>query len=117
VVLAHHKENFLYTHWDDICISWGNMTWRTASATAAPAPIADANDEPQSANSGQGTLTSARGNAACSDDEGPGHVPMHMIEGTGEACNGATRRRSTRSGRYDGHCARLRPLTSGMRGR
>lgn len=27
--LAHHKENFLYTHFEDICKSWVNMMWRS----------------------------------------------------------------------------------------
>lgn len=80
--LAHHKENFLYTHFEEICeilkaydisISLGDGL--------RPGSIADANDEAQFAElETLGELTKI----AWKHDvqvmiEGPGHVPMHLI--------------------------------------
>jgi phosphomethylpyrimidine synthase len=80
--LAHHKENFLYTHWDDICdlMAAYDISFSIGDGLR-PGSIADANDEAQFAElKTQGELTQrawARGvQVMC---EGPGHVPMHMI--------------------------------------
>jgi len=80
--LAHHKENFLYTHWDDICdlMAAYDVSFSIGDGLR-PGSIADANDEAQFAElKTQGELTTrawARGvQVMC---EGPGHVPMHMI--------------------------------------
>ncbi|USG67479.1 phosphomethylpyrimidine synthase ThiC [Brevibacillus ruminantium] len=81
--LAHHQENFLYTHFEEICeilkaydisISLGDGL--------RPGSIADANDEAQFAElETLGELTKI----AWKHDvqvmiEGPGHVPMHLIK-------------------------------------
>ncbi len=80
--LAHHKENFLYTHWDDICdlMAAYDISFSIGDGLR-PGSIADANDEAQFAElKTQGELTKRaweRGvQVMC---EGPGHVPMHMI--------------------------------------
>jgi phosphomethylpyrimidine synthase len=81
--LAHHKENFLYTHWDDICeiMAACDVSFSIGDGLR-PGSIADANDEAQFAElKTQGELTErawARGVQVM--NEGPGHVPMHMIE-------------------------------------
>jgi phosphomethylpyrimidine synthase len=50
--LAHHKENFLYTHWDDICDIMAAYDVASPSATAcAPAPSPTPTTKPSSANS------------------------------------------------------------------
>jgi phosphomethylpyrimidine synthase len=81
--LAHHQENFLYTHWDDICDIMA--TYDVAFSIGdglRPGSIADANDEAQFGElKVQGELTTrawAKGVQVM--NEGPGHVPMHMIE-------------------------------------
>ena len=81
--LAHHKENFLYTHWDDICdiMAAYDVSFSIGDGLR-PGSIADANDEAQFAElKTQGELTTRaweRGvQVMC---EGPGHVPMHMIK-------------------------------------
>ena len=80
--LAHHQENFLYTHWDDICdlMAAYDVSFSIGDGLR-PGSIADANDEAQFAElKTQGELTRRaweRGvQVMC---EGPGHVPMHMI--------------------------------------
>ena len=81
--LFHHKENFLYTHWDDICeiMSKYDVSFSIGDGLR-PGSIADANDEAQFGElKVQGDLVKrawAHGvQAMC---EGPGHVPMHMIK-------------------------------------
>lgn len=81
--LSHHKENFLYTHWDDICdiMAAYDVSFSIGDGLR-PGSIADANDEAQFAElKTQGELTLRaweRGvQVMC---EGPGHVPMHMIK-------------------------------------
>jgi phosphomethylpyrimidine synthase len=80
--LAHHKENFLYTHWDDICdIMAAYDVAFSIGDGLRPGCIADANDEAQFGElKVQGELTRR---AWAKDvqvmNEGPGHVPMHMI--------------------------------------
>jgi phosphomethylpyrimidine synthase len=81
--LAHHQENFLYTHWDDICdIMAAYDVAFSIGDGLRPGSIADANDEAQFAElKTQGELTErawAKGVQVM--NEGPGHVPMHMIE-------------------------------------
>jgi phosphomethylpyrimidine synthase len=81
--LAHHQESFLYTHWDDICeICAAYDVSFSIGDGLRPGSIADANDEAQFAElKVQGELTTrawAKGVQVM--NEGPGHVPMHMIE-------------------------------------
>ena len=81
--LAHHKENFLYTHWDDICdiMAAYDVSFSIGDGLR-PGSIADANDQAQFGElQVQGELTRrawAKGVQVM--NEGPGHVPMHMIE-------------------------------------
>ncbi len=81
--LAHHQENFIYTHWDDICdIMAAYDVAFSIGDGLRPGSIADANDEAQFAElKVQGELTErawAKGVQVM--NEGPGHVPMHLIE-------------------------------------
>jgi phosphomethylpyrimidine synthase len=80
--LAHHKENFLYTHFEDICqIMKAYDVSFSLGDGLRPGSIADANDEAQFGElETLGELTEI----AWKHDvqvmiEGPGHVPMHMI--------------------------------------
>lgn len=81
--LAHHKENFLYTHWDEICdiMAAYDVSFSIGDGLR-PGSIADANDKAQFGElEVQGELTQrawAKGVQVM--NEGPGHVPMHMIE-------------------------------------
>ncbi|MGM7637027.1 phosphomethylpyrimidine synthase ThiC [Bacillus sp. Hm123] len=81
--LAHHQENFLYTHFEEICEIM--KTYDVAFSLGdglRPGSIADANDESQFAElETLGELTKI----AWKHDvqvmiEGPGHVPMHKIK-------------------------------------
>ena len=81
--LAHHKENFLYTHFEDIC---GIMKQYDVSFSLGdglrPGSIHDANDEAQL---GELRTLGELTKAAWKHDvqvmiEGPGHVPMHLIK-------------------------------------
>ncbi|MEW9700842.1 phosphomethylpyrimidine synthase ThiC [Paenibacillus sp. SI8] len=81
--LAHHKENFLYTHFEDICeIMKAYDVAFSLGDGLRPGSIADANDEAQFAElETLGELTEI----AWRHDvqvmvEGPGHVPMHLIK-------------------------------------
>ena len=80
--LSHHKENFLYTHWDEICeICAAYDVSFSIGDGLRPGSIADANDEAQFGELlTQGELTKRAwelgAQVMC---EGPGHVPMHMI--------------------------------------
>ena len=81
--LSHHQENFLYTHWDDICdIMAAYDVAFSIGDGLRPGSIADANDQAQFGElQVQGELTQrawAKGVQVM--NEGPGHVPMHMIE-------------------------------------
>ena len=81
--LAHHQENFTYTHWDDICdIMAAYDVAFSIGDGLRPGAIADANDEAQFAElKEQGELTErawAKGVQVM--NEGPGHIPMHLIE-------------------------------------
>ncbi|KPH56895.1 thiamine biosynthesis protein ThiC [Pseudoalteromonas porphyrae] len=81
--LAHHKENFLYTHFEDICeiLKQYDVCFSLGDGLR-PGSIADANDDAQfSELRTLGELTKI----AWKHDvqvfiEGPGHVPMHMIK-------------------------------------
>jgi phosphomethylpyrimidine synthase len=81
--LAHHQESFLYTHWDDICdiMAAYDVSFSIGDGLR-PGSIADANDEAQFGElKVQGELTTrawAKGVQVM--NEGPGHVPLHMIE-------------------------------------
>jgi len=81
--LAHHQENFLYTHFDEICeIMKAYDVSFSLGDGLRPGCIQDANDEAQfSELRTLGELT----HRAWKHDvqvmiEGPGHVPMHMIK-------------------------------------
>jgi phosphomethylpyrimidine synthase len=81
--LAHHKENFLYTHWDEICeiLAAYDVSFSIGDGLR-PGSIADANDEAQFAElEVQGDLTKRAWDRGVQVmNEGPGHVPMHMIQ-------------------------------------
>ncbi len=81
--LAHHQESFLYTHWDEICeiMAAYDISFSIGDGLR-PGSIADANDEAQFAElHTQGELTTrAWAQHVQVMNEGPGHVPMHMIE-------------------------------------
>jgi len=81
--LAHHKENFLYTHFAEICeIMKAYDVAFSLGDGLRPGSIADANDAAQFAElTTLGELT----RVAWEHDvqtmiEGPGHVPMHLIK-------------------------------------
>ena len=81
--LAHHRENFLYTHFDEICeIMRAYDVAFSLGDGLRPGSIADANDQAQFAElETLGELTQR----AWERDvqvmiEGPGHVPMHKIQ-------------------------------------
>ncbi|MBI5688086.1 MAG: phosphomethylpyrimidine synthase ThiC [Verrucomicrobia bacterium] len=81
--LAHHQENFLYTHWDEICeIMAAYDVGFSIGDGLRPGSIADANDEAQFAElQAQGDLTKRAWAHGCQVmNEGPGHVPMHLIK-------------------------------------
>ncbi|HEB2433139.1 TPA: phosphomethylpyrimidine synthase ThiC [Bacillus cereus] len=81
--LFHHKENFLYTHFEEICeiMKQYDVSFSLGDGLR-PGSIADANDEAQfSELETLGELTKI----AWKHDvqvmiEGPGHVPMHLIK-------------------------------------
>lgn len=80
--LAHHQENFLYTHWDDICeiMAAYDVSFSIGDGLR-PGSNADANDEAQFGElQTQGELTTrAWEHEVQVMNEGPGHVPMHLI--------------------------------------
>lgn len=81
--LAHHKENFLYTHFEDICeIMKAYDVSFSLGDGLRPGSIADANDRAQFAElKTLGELTKiAWEHDVQTMIEGPGHVPMHMIK-------------------------------------
>jgi len=81
--LAHHKENFLFEKWDAICdiMAAYDVSFSIGDGLR-PGSIADANDEAQFAElKTQGELTTRAWNKGVQVmNEGPGHVPMHMIK-------------------------------------
>lgn len=81
--IAHHQENFLYTHFEDICeiMKTYDITFSLGDGLR-PGSIADANDEAQLAELktlGELTKIAWQHNVQVIV-EGPGHVPMHMIK-------------------------------------
>lgn len=81
--LSHHKENFLYTHFEDICeIMKAYDVSFSLGDGLRPGSIADANDEAQLAElKTLGELTQiAWKHDVQTIIEGPGHVPMHKIK-------------------------------------
>ena len=81
--LAHHQENFAYTHFEEICeIMKAYDVAFSLGDGLRPGSIADANDEAQFAELetlGELTKTAWRHDVQVMI-EGPGHVPMHMIQ-------------------------------------
>ena len=81
--LSHHQENFLYTKWDDICeiMAAYDVSFSIGDGLR-PGSIADANDDAQFGELlTQGELTTRAWNFGVQVmNEGPGHVPMHMIQ-------------------------------------
>jgi phosphomethylpyrimidine synthase len=80
--LAHHKESFLYTHFREICeIMQAYDVAFSLGDGLRPGSIADANDEAQFAElKTQGELTRIAWEYDVQVmNEGPGHVPMHLI--------------------------------------
>jgi len=81
--LSHHKENFLYTHFEDICeiMKAYDISFSLGDGLR-PGSIADANDVAQfSELETLGELTKiAWEHDVQTMIEGPGHVPMHMIK-------------------------------------
>jgi len=81
--LFHHKENFLYSHFEEICeiMKKYDVAFSLGDGLR-PGSIADANDEAQFAELetlGELTKIAWKHNVQVMI-EGPGHVPMHMIK-------------------------------------
>jgi phosphomethylpyrimidine synthase len=81
--LAHHQENFAYTHFREICeiMRIYDIAFSLGDGLR-PGSIADANDEAQFAElATQGELTRiAWAHDVQVMNEGPGHVPLHLIK-------------------------------------
>ena len=81
--LSHHKENFLYTHFEEICeiMKAYDVTFSLGDGLR-PGCLADANDEAQFGELDTlGELTKiAWKHDVQTMIEGPGHVPMHLIK-------------------------------------
>jgi phosphomethylpyrimidine synthase len=81
--LTHHRENFLFTHWDELCeiLAAYDVSFSIGDGLR-PGSIADANDEAQFAElQAQGELTKrAWAHGVQVMNEGPGHIPMHLIQ-------------------------------------
>jgi phosphomethylpyrimidine synthase len=81
--LAHHKENFLYTHFEEICqiMKQYDVAFSLGDGLR-PGSIADANDAAQFAElKTQGELNQiAWKHDVQVMNEGPGHIPMHLIK-------------------------------------
>ncbi|MCB1671892.1 MAG: phosphomethylpyrimidine synthase ThiC, partial [Pseudomonadales bacterium] len=81
--LAHHRENFLYSHFEEICeIMKAYDVSFSLGDGLRPGSVADANDAAQFAElETLGELTQiAWRHDVQTMIEGPGHVPMHMIQ-------------------------------------
>ncbi|UUW92133.1 phosphomethylpyrimidine synthase ThiC [Pimelobacter simplex] len=81
--LAHHQENFLYTHFDELCEIFRRYDVSFSLGDGLrPGATADANDEAQL--SELRTLAELTARAWEHDVqvmvEGPGHVPLHLVE-------------------------------------
>ncbi len=81
--IAHHRENFLYTHFDEICdiMKTYDVSFSLGDGLR-PGSLSDANDEAQFAELRTlGELTQiAWKHDVQTMIEGPGHVPMHLIQ-------------------------------------
>lgn len=81
--LSHHRESFLYTHFEEICeIMKAYDVSFSLGDGLRPGSIADANDEAQFAELetlGELTKIAWKHDVQCMI-EGPGHVPMHLIK-------------------------------------
>ncbi|OJY47795.1 phosphomethylpyrimidine synthase ThiC [Pseudonocardia sp. 73-21] len=81
--LAHHRESFLYTHFEELCdiLRTYDVTFSLGDGLR-PGSINDANDDAQLAELRTlGELTQmARAHDVQVMIEGPGHIPMHKIE-------------------------------------
>ncbi len=81
--LSHHRENFLYTRFDEICeiMAAYDVSFSLGDGLR-PGSIADANDEAQFAElKTQGELNEiAWKHDVQVMNEGPGHIPMHLIK-------------------------------------
>ncbi len=81
--LAHHEENFTYTHFREICeiMQTYDVSFSLGDGLR-PGAIADANDEAQFAElRTQGELTQIAWESDVQVmNEGPGHVPLHLIK-------------------------------------
>ncbi|MBS82860.1 MAG: phosphomethylpyrimidine synthase ThiC [Gammaproteobacteria bacterium] len=81
--LTHHKENFLYTNFEDICeiMKQYDISFSLGDGLR-PSSIADANDDAQFSElktSGELTKIARRHNVQVMI-EGPGHIPLHKIK-------------------------------------
>ncbi|TWP36350.1 phosphomethylpyrimidine synthase ThiC [Leekyejoonella antrihumi] len=81
--LAHHEENFLYTHFDELCEIFAQYDVAFSLGDGLrPGCLADANDEAQLAE--LQTLAELTERAWAHDVqvmvEGPGHVPLNLVE-------------------------------------
>jgi phosphomethylpyrimidine synthase len=80
--MAHHRENFTYTHFRELCeiMAHYDVSFSLGDGLR-PGSIADANDEAQFAElKVQGELTRIAWEYGVQVmNEGPGHVPMHLI--------------------------------------
>ena len=94
--LAHHQENFLYTHFDELCEIFAAYDVAFSLGDGLrPGSVADANDEAQFAE--LRTLAELTKRAWDHDVqvmvEGPGHVPLHLVQENVERqqdwCHGA----------------------------
>jgi phosphomethylpyrimidine synthase len=94
--LAHHTENFLYTHFDEICeIASRYDVSLSLGDGLRPGSVADANDDAQFAElrTQAELLEKAWAQDVQTMCEGPGHVPMHLVrenvETQADWCRGA----------------------------
>lgn len=81
-MMIHQQENFLYTHWDEICAILATYDVAISIGDGLrPGSIADANDFAQLAElEVQGELTRLAWAAGVQVmNEGPGHVPLHLV--------------------------------------
>ena len=81
-MMLNEQENFLYTHWDEICDILATYDVAVSIGDGLrPGSIADANDFAQLAELEiQGELTRSAWNKGVQVmNEGPGHVPLHLI--------------------------------------
>jgi phosphomethylpyrimidine synthase len=82
-MLAHHAQNFWYTHFDELCeiMRAYDVTFSLGDGLR-PGCLADANDEAQFAElKTLGQLTKKAWEHGCQVMvEGPGHIPMHLVK-------------------------------------